>query len=432
MEPEIRTYSVTQYMRSLKNRVEDTPSVWVHGVISQISVKASGVYLSIADFGEDDVKPKATLALYCYTGKFEAILAKISSLDKPFTLKQDLKVNFLVRAELYIPYGKLQAQILDIDPVYTIGELALTRSAILKRLAMEGLLEKNKQLELAEVPLRIGLITGENTAAYQDFTTRLEASPFAFHVTTIYARMQGNETEASVIAALEQFKADTELDIVCIVRGGGAKTDLNFFDSEALCRAVANFPIPVFTGIGHEIDHCLLDEVAYLACITPTDCAKRIVERVQDRWNEMTTTAAAIAEGARGILNEENKALVSMGSELQQKVTERIMGEKTKQALIAAGIKKDFAYIMKAENERLDRNKEGLRQGTRKILDLAKSKFELFSEKVKNADPKTTLAKGYSLTLDANGKFIRNKSQVQSGDCITTRFHDGEISSVVQ
>jgi exodeoxyribonuclease VII large subunit len=432
MDQEVRTFSVTQYMRSLKNTVEATPAVWVHGVISQIAEKPSGVYLSIADFADGDVKPKATLALYCYTAKYDAILAKISSLSQPFTLKHDLKVNFLVRAELYIPYGKLQAQILDIDPVYTIGELALTKSAILKRLAMEGLLEKNKQLELADVPLRVGLITGENTAAYKDFTTRLEASPFAFEVTTVYARMQGNETEDSIIAALEQLKAYPELDVVCIVRGGGAKTDLNFFDSEALCRAVANYPLPVFTGIGHEIDRCLLDEVAYLSCITPTDCAKRLVERVTDSWNRMTEAMASIADGARELLTENNKQLGTMGNQLQQKVFGLIQNEKSKHVLMAASIKKDTAFYIKSEHERLDRNREGLKQGSRKILDLAKSQFELVSEKVKNADPKTTLAKGYSLTLDANGKFIRKASQLKSGDTIKTRLADGDVLSVVK
>ena len=419
-------------MRSLKNTVESTPAVWVHGVISQIAEKPSVVYLSIADFNEGDVKPKATLALYCYTAKYDAILAKISSLSQPFTLKHDLKVNFLVRAELYIPYGKLQAQILDIDPVYTIGELALTKSAILKRLAMEGLLEKNKQLELAEVPLRVGLITGENTAAYKDFTTRLEASPFAFEVTTVYARMQGNETEESIIAALEQLQGDPNLDVVCIVRGGGAKTDLNYFDSEALCRAAANYPLPIWTGIGHEIDRSLLDEVAYLSCITPTDCAKRLVERVTDSWNRMTEAMANIADSARDLLTENNKRLGTTGNQLHQKVTGLIQSEKSKHTLIAASIKKDTAFCLKSEHDRLDRNKEGLKQGSRKILDLAKSQFELISEKVKNADPKTTLAKGYTLTLDANGKFIRNKDRIKPGDTLTTRFKDGSIESIVK
>lgn len=432
MEPEIRSFSVKKFLTSIKNKLEDTPNVWVHGVITQMTEKGNMVYMSIADFNEGDVKPEATLALSCYAGRFAIIKAKAETCPTPFKIKEQLKVCFLVKADVYIPFGKLQGTVLDIDPVYTLGELAVTRAAILKRLALEGLLDKNKNLELAEMPLRVGLITGEKTAAFKDFTTRLAASPFKFTVTTEYARMQGNETEASVILAMEKLLSDKELDVICIVRGGGSKTDLNYFDSEALCRAVANCPIPVFTGIGHEIDKSLLDEVSYMSCITPTDCAKRLVERVQDRWAKMQNTFASIADKAKNLLTVTNRNLSSLGNTLHQNVESRLQRENTHISLIASSLKKDVQFIVKNESTRIDRNAEGLRQGSRKILDLAKTKFELVSTRVKNADPQTALAKGFTLTLDQNGKFIRNASQLKSGDILKTRFKDGAVESIVQ
>lgn len=432
METEVRSYTVTQYMTSLKRKVEETPAVWVRGVITQITQKPNIIYLTIADFEEGNVKPISVISLSCFAGRFAAIQAKIASCGKPFELRDQLKVSFLIKAEIYVPYGKLQAQILDIDPVYTIGELAMTRMEILRKLEAEGLINKNKSLELAPAPMRIGLITGEGTAAYKDFTTKLAESPFAFKVMTIYAKMQGAETEATVLAALEKLSKVDALDVVCIVRGGGSKTDLNFFDSEALCRAVANFPVPVFTGIGHEIDKSLLDEVAYQSCITPTDTAKRLIDRVADSWNKMQVLAQNIAVGAKDTLVHESQALANLGTVLQQKVTSRIQGEKTKLVVCGSNLKRDLSYIVRNENARLDRNIEGLHQGTRKILDLAKSKFSLIETKVKAADPATVLAKGYSLTLDANGKFVRNASQLKSGDKLTTRLRDGEVTSVVQ
>lgn len=432
MTAEIRSYSVQKFLTSIKNKLDSTPPVWVHGVITQLTEKGNMVYMSIADFNEGDVKPTATIALSCYAGRFAAIRAKTENAPVPFVIKDQLKVCFQIKADVYIPFGKLQGTILDIDPVYTLGELAITRSAILKRLALEGLLEKNKNVEFAEVPLRVGLITGEKTAAYKDFTTRLDASPFNFKVTTAYARMQGNETEASVIAALETLLQDGEIDVICIVRGGGSKTDLNYFDSEALCRAVANCPIPVFTGIGHEIDKSLLDEVAYQSCITPTDCAKRLVERVAESWNRMLLTAQDIAGKTKDMLFQCNKDLAAKGNFLSQSVTSRLQREKTKHVIAASSLKKDLRFILQKETERIDRNTEGLRQGSRKILDLAKSRFELVDNKVKNADPQTVIAKGYTLTLDSDGKFIRNASQVKSGDVLKTRFKDGSIESVVR
>ena len=432
MESEKKSYSVTQYMKALKQKVESTPAVWVRGVITQINEKSKVVYLSIADFEEGNVNPLATVPLYCYATKFAAIRAKVENYPQPFTIKEQLKVSFLIKADLYVPYGKLQAQILDIDPVYTLGELALTKSAILKRLALEGLLEKNKALELADVPIRVGLITGEGTAAYKDFTTKLAESPFAFKVTTAYAKMQGADTEPTVLAALDELAKNSELDVVCIIRGGGSKTDLNFFDSEALCRAVANFPLPVFTGIGHEIDRSLLDEVAYQSCITPTDTAKRLIDRVADSWNKMLATAQGIALQTKEFLVEFNQDLANKGTRLQQKVSALLSRENTKIALIQGNLKKDVQYIIRDEHERLTRNGEGLHQGSRKILDLEKSKFDLLELRVKSADPETTLSKGYTLTLDANGKFIRNKSQLKPGDTLTTRFKDGNVISVVK
>jgi exodeoxyribonuclease VII large subunit len=432
MESENKSYTVTQYMKALKQKVESTPAVWVRGVITQINEKARVVYLSIADFEEGNVNPLATVPLYCYSAKFAAIRAKVENYPQPFTLKEQLKVSFLIKADLYIPYGKLQAQILDIDPVYTLGELALTKSAILKRLALEGLLEKNKSLTLADVPIRVGLITGEGTAAYKDFTTKLAESPFNFKVKTAYAKMQGTDTEPTILAALEELAKDSELDVVCIIRGGGSKTDLNFFDSEALCRAVANYPLPVFTGIGHEIDRSLLDEVAYQSCITPTDTAKRLIDRVADSWNQMLSLAQGIALQTKDLVTSFKQELTYTGNALQQKVNALLQREAMKLTLYKGNMQKDLQFIFRGEQDRIDRNSEGLHQGTRKILDLEKSKFNLMELRVKNADPETTLSKGYTLTLDANGKFVRNKSQLKAGDTLTTRFKDGSVISVVK
>jgi len=432
METEIRSYSVKNFLTAIKKKLDETPAVWVHGVITQMVEKGNMVYMSIADFREGDVKPEATLALSCYSGKYFQLRLKTETCSTPFAIKEQLKVCFLIKADVYVPFGKLQGTILDIDPVYTVGELAITRNAIIKRLEAEGLMDKNKQVELADVPLRVGLITGEKTAAYKDFTTRLDASPFNFKVSTAYARMQGNETEGSVIAAIQTLTADPEIDVICIVRGGGSKTDLNYFDSEALCRAVANCPVPVFTGIGHEIDKSLLDMVAYQSCITPTDCAKRLVERVKDSWERTLGTAKAIADSTKEMLVEHNRALTSAGNALQHAVQHAIQSEKTKHSVIRASLQKDIQFIVKNETARLDRNTEGLRQGTRKILDLERTRFELLETKVKNADPQTQIAKGYTLTLDSKGKFIRSAEQLRAGDTLKTRFRDGTVESVVQ
>ena len=432
MEQPIRSFSVGKYLQSVKKTLTGTPAVWVHGVITQLTVKERVVYLSIAEYEEGNVKPVATLPLTCFIPKYAAICQKAETAAKPFALREQIKVCFLVQADLYITLGKFQAQILDIDPVYTIGELAITKQAILKKLTQEGLLRKNAELEMPPTPLHVGLITGESTAAFKDFTTRLDASPFAFKVYTEYAKMQGNETESTILAALERLLQNAEIDVVCIVRGGGSKTDLNYFDSEALCRAVANYPVPVFTGIGHEIDKSLLDEVAYQSCITPTDCAKRLVERVAESWQAMLSTVEDIQKGTMSLLSESREELFNLAHALEGTVMGRIQREKSEIAVKGTSLAKEVQFILRNESQRVSRNEEGLKQGSRKIIELEKAKFEITELKVKNASPETALARGYSFTLDAKGKFIRSKAQVQAGDLITTRLSDGTIQSVVQ
>ena len=130
MEQPVRTFSVMQYMTSIRNKLADTPAVWVHGVITRLTDKGKVVYISIADFEEGNVKPIATVDLTCFAGQFAALRAKTENAATPFVIKEQLKVCFQIKAEVYIPSGKLQAKILDIDPVYTLGELALTRMAI--------------------------------------------------------------------------------------------------------------------------------------------------------------------------------------------------------------------------------------------------------------------------------------------------------------
>ena len=220
--------------------------------------------------------------------------------------------------------------------------------------------------------------------------------------------------------------------MVCIIRGGGSKTDLNFFDSEALCRAVANYPLPVFTGIGHEIDRSLLDEVAYQSCITPTDTAKRLIDRVTDSWNKMLAMAQGIALQTKEVIHSYKQDLSNTGNRLQQKVNGLIQKEAMKLSLYKSNMQKDLQFVFRGEQDRIARDTEGLHQGSRKILDLEKSKFSLMELRVKNADPETTLSKGYTLTLDADGKFVRNKNQLKPGDTLTTRFKDGSVISVVK
>ncbi|MBR2059838.1 MAG: exodeoxyribonuclease VII large subunit, partial [Fibrobacter sp.] len=158
----------------------------------------------------------------------------------------------------------------------------------------------------------------------------------------------------------------------------------------------------------------------------------RLVERAQESWTDLIEVARGIASSARDLLIESRQQLSMAATSLQQNVTSRIQGEKTKIVRMFTSLERDTRFMLREETARLDRNVEGLKQGTRKILDLAQSQFKLTELRVKSADPETALAKGYTLTLDSSGKFIRNAAQLKSGDTLRTKFRDGTVESVVQ
>lgn len=420
-----KTFPVSKYLFAVKKLLTtQIPLVWVNGVITQITERGRMVYLSIAEFAENDVKPLAKLDLYMFAGEFAQMQARLMNLPVPFTLKEQLKVNLQLEADFYVGSGKFQCHIKNIDPNFTVGELAKTRKAILQRLEKEGLLEKNKRLSLARLPLKVGLVTGEKTAAFKDFMTTLAASGFPFEVVVEYAKMQGNETEATVLHALSALEKREDLDVVCIVRGGGAKTDLNYFDSEALCRKIAEFPCPVLTGIGHQIDESLVDKVAYASCITPTDCAKFLIARAEYAKRALAEIVLKIASGAQMSLSSAKDRLHRAESRLSIVFGKRIAGEEQKLLAFAHNLTQFPARLLREEKEKLARDFEGLRLGAQKIISLENAKFQIVETKVQANDPKRILSRGYSYTT-RNGKALSSAAEIHPGDELSLHFADG-------
>ena len=427
-----KTFPVSKYLTAVKKLLTTPlPPVWVNGVITQITERGRMVYLSIAEFAEGDVKPIAKIDLYLFAGEFAQMQARIAELPIPFTIKEQLKVNFLIEADFYIGSGKFQCHVTNIDPNFTLGELALTRQAILERLEKEGLLTRNKMQPFAAIPLKVGLITGETTAALKDFTTTLAHSGFAFEVIPAYAKMQGNETERTVLEALGKLRQIPDLDVICIVRGGGSKTDLNYFDSEALCRAIAISPVPILTGIGHQIDESLVDKVAFRSCITPTDCAKFLIARVEDSARHLREKILQIANATQQKLSTSKSKLFRTETNLSVFFEKRIASEKQKLFALAHNIARVPERIFSHEREKWNRNLDGLRFGSQKIIALQKANFEIVEAKVKANDPKRILARGYTYATAKNG-LIKKATDVQSGDEFTIHFADGNVNCTVK
>ena len=246
-----------------------------------------------------------------------------------------------------------------------------------------------------------------------------------------YAKMQGNETERTVLEALGKLRQIPDLDVICIVRGGGSKTNLNYFDSEALCRAIAISPVPILTGIGHQIDESLVDKVAFRSCITPTDCAKFLIARVEDSARHLREKILQIANATQQKLSTSKSKLFRTETNLSVFFEKRIASEKQKLFALAHNIARVPERIFSHEREKWNRNLDGLRFGSQKIIALQKANFEIVEAKVKANDPKRILARGYTYATAKNG-LIKKATDVQSGDEFTIHFADGNVNCTVK
>jgi exodeoxyribonuclease VII large subunit len=246
---------------------------------------------------DDDGRKQAEVAATLFDTERKLIERGLRRAGNPFRLEDEVRVRLKVRVELYVPWGSYRVIVEDIDVKYTLGDAARRREEILRRLSEQGLVGVNSALPMPTLPLSVGLITSLGSDAYNDVMRTLQESGYAFRVAVHGARVQGRQTESSVLNALDWFRdrKDT-FDVVMICRGGGSRTDLAWFDSEPLGRAVACFPVPVVIGIGHEQDHSVLDAVARRAK-TPTAAAGVIVGAVAQ-------TELATEQLGRGIVDE--------------------------------------------------------------------------------------------------------------------------------
>ncbi len=289
--------------------------LWVRGEIDSLSRSAAGhIYFDLVE-GVGNERVAVRVALFRTVAEaVERHLAK-----HRMRLENGLEVRVMGRVELYEARGQVNLRMSGIDPTYTLGRLAQDRDRLIRVLTGEGLLERNRRLSLAALPLRIGLVTSRESAAYADFMHELEASGFAWHVIVADSRVQGVEASGSVVRALAAL-ARCPVDVVIVVRGGGSRNELAVFDAEPIARAIAGMPVPVLTGIGHEVDRSIADLVAHTAFKTPTACAGHLVDQVSAALAVLGRSATAISRCARTALDQSEQKVTHTAALVQRDV----------------------------------------------------------------------------------------------------------------
>ena len=394
--------------RSLEQCLPD--EYWVQAELSDVRTNSTGhCYL---EFIQKDPRSNNLIAKARGT-----IWANVYRLLKPYfeestgqAFVSGIKVLVQVTVSFHELYG-YSLTVQDIDPTYTLGDMARRRREILKQLEEEGVLTLNKELEMPVLPQRIAVVSSPTAAGYGDFCHQLKNNSrgFFFHTELFPALMQGDRVEESVLSALDAIlNRQEDFDAVVIIRGGGATSDLSGFDTYLLAAACAQFPLPIITGIGHERDDTVLDSVAHTRVKTPTAAAEYLINCMDLAADDLEVLISQLHESVRSRLTEEHRKLISYRNRIPSAVVRRVSDAKL--ALLTT--RKDISLAVQT------------------LLSRQRHRLELLQQRLADASPEKMLARGYSITLK-DGKVVKNGDVLQLNDEIVTRLYQGEIVSIV-
>ena len=404
-------YSLLELNRLVRATIEDTlcEQYWLEAEIGQIGENNGHCYLEFIQKIEGHNTPVARAKAKCWRNVWGSVRPYFEHTTGQ-TLTLGMKVLVLVHPDFHEAFG-FSWIVDDIDPRFTLGDMARRRQEIIRQLKAEGVFDLNRELPLPLFTQRIAVISSSTAAGYGDFCRQLEENKrgFRFSVTLYESLMQGEGVERSIISALDKINAHIDdYDCVVIIRGGGATSDMSGFDSLLLAENVANFPLPVITGIGHDRDECILDMVSHTRVKTPTAAAAFLIDRLEQ-------VARRIDDAADRITSY---------------VQHRMEIEKMRLLRAAERIPILFSLVKSKQENKMEALNQRIASAVLRLIDRHRHTIDILEQRTKSLDPTLLLQRGYSITL-VNGHALRSPSAVKPGDIIVTRLADGTVKSTV-
>lgn len=422
------TYTVSelgeQVNGALRRRFSD--GVWVRGEIQGWSERGPHAYFRLV---EETEQGKAVVNVQFFAPARQRLRQILSK--HRLALADGLKVRLFGHLDFFAPSGQLGLKMSGLDPRFTLGEMSMERDEVVRRLVASGLYDANRRLKLSPVPLRVGVVTSLSGAAWADFLHEIERSAMGFRLRTVDVRVQGEWAVPMITDAVRHLGRAADLDTVAVIRGGGARSELATFDHESIALAIAASSVPVFTGLGHEIDRSIADDVAHTSVKTPTACAAALVERVaafseqtELAWQAVSRRAdlglgiavQTLAEVAGGIRHRTVAAVERGGERLDQRLA------RTRAAAVLATQRADQRIAVAAASV--------CRVPAR--LDPELRHLEALAHRVRVLDPVSTMARGWSITRTVNGTAVRRAGDLRPGDQLITTFAAGTARSTVE
>ena len=403
---------------------------WIAAEVSELRTAANGhCYMELVEKDERNKGLRAKASAHVWKNTWPLLRMHFEE-ETGQALTAGIKVLVEVEVEFHELYG-YSLNITDIDPTYTLGDIARKRQEILQQLEEDGVKNLNKELVLPRPLLRIAVVSSNSAAGYGDFMRQLEASPYDFRIRLFPAIMQGEQVEESIIAALDEISLNIkDFDCVCILRGGGAVSDLQGFESYPLATNVAQFPLPILTGIGHERDDTVIDFVAHTRLKTPTAVAAFLIEQATEELEHLAILGRDIYNNVSERLHQERTRYENVARRLQLSITRYNQLGRERLLRLHARIEKSAGLRILGEHNRLNTIGERLPQIALARLERENQRLESLEKHIALMRPERILALGYSITR-ANGRIIKSADDVSEGTLVETTLANGSIISKV-
>ena len=431
-----KVYSVLELNTVVRDliRLEFPDCVWVCGEIQGLRPERNKkhTYFELVQKHPeaDEIIAKVRIALF--SNRKPAIYERLRQSQATFELKNDIEVKLLCEVSLHAPTGQYSLIAIDIDPVYTLGKVAQNRQRIIEELKKRNLLEKNKLCSLVMLPLKVGLITAFDSAAYHDFINELSVSGYGFKVSAYNCHMQGKKVEQDVLGALKYFNSLSadKLDVIVVTRGGGSTADLSWFDNKKIAEKIALSRFPVVTALGHHIDLTITDLVAHTSLKTPTKSAQFLVERVRERNQELDSLEKEIIQHGQELIQDKKSELGAQAVKLESFISRYFIDHRQQILSIGHEIKQALAEEFQKESSGLDRKMELMIFCLKKLFEDSRNQLRHDQERIKILDPQNIFKRGYSMILK-NGKAVKSVEEIDLHDKVKTVLYKGSFLSEV-
>ncbi len=424
---EQQSYSLLDINSALQDVVKNTfvDNIWIRAEVSEIHTNGH-CYLELIEKDDDNhivAKQRATIWANVYK-----MLHSYFEQTTGLSIQAGMRIMVLCSLDMHPVYG-LSLNISDINPQYTVGEIQLDKKRIIEQLEKDGVLDLNKEMSFPLLPKRVAVISSKTAAGYEDFCHQIENNDYgySFDIELFEATMQGDNTESSVLAAMDRiFVAIDSFDVVAIIRGGGATSDLSAFNNYDIASHIAQFPLPIICGIGHQRDETVVDFVASFSLKTPTAVAEFLIATHKEQEQRIETLSNRLTLSAREIVSDQYEQIRALSVEIsclpKNFIDSRLSYLQSMQNIVSSDAKRMVDYY----SHRIDYLRERVAAMSRANIDNSLKDIVHKEKLINMMSPQAILQRGYVIVRQGD-KFVKSSSSLSKSQKISLIFHDGEV-----